>query len=278
MGDACIFWSCVSGEAQSIVDEFGEPDSADSQQQEPEPEVLSGPAKRDRISAPLHTTPVSNLPEAKLAQVVVQGLKKDLSGKVHVRIGQDQAWFLINSSDSAIKLPAGFVVAGFGAGTFKHVPRGAGNVVSPVPSGEKSVLFDLDSSASLVLHNNKLATLGDLVMAGQSASRAQPEICYHTREVTPEGFKLTRKHDVYYKCTGKVAGQQESSPGDSANLELKGTAGLAALMDPNQLKFEQGHCAIIWAVKWATKGLMPIKPHCVLLNGMEIPGNTAVKL
>ena len=38
------------------------------------------------------------------------------------------------------------------------------------------------------------------------------------------------------------------------------------------------HCNVIWHVKWATKGLMPVKPAIVLVNTIEIPADTAAKV
>ena len=165
---------------KAIVDEFGEP----------APESQTGPAaaaaggnsepspKKPRTIPPLDLLQISDLPDTKLAECAVAGLKKELSGKVILRIAQDQSWLVLNPSQSALNLPAGTVLAGFGQGSFKHIPRTADGKPGVKPEGEKLILFDLQDSASSVLQAGKLTTVGALV-AGCQAARPQAEVCYH---------------------------------------------------------------------------------------------------
>ena len=208
-----------------LIKEFGEAP----------PENMSVPAAlslRPKSGAQWHPWRPSRLTASvKLAQAAVVGLKKDIAGKVMVRVSTDRSWLLLNMSQTSVALPAGTVVAGFGTGAFKHVPRLAAGKLG-ASDVEKHVLFDLKNAESKVLHNGKLTTLGDLVNAAQG-SRASADICYHTLKPAPSEdprhFELDRKHEVYYIPSPKAT-----------NLELKGSSSLAALVPLSTCKFE--HC------------------------------------
>ncbi|CAJ1413832.1 unnamed protein product, partial [Effrenium voratum] len=188
-----------------LIKEFGEapPENMSSSSKAAGASCPEPSPKKRRTVAPVKTEPAA-----------VVGLKKDIAGKVMVRVSTDRA------SDV-----------------------------------EKHVLFDLKNAESKVLHNGKLTTLGDLVNAAQG-SRASADICYHTLKPAPSEDPRHFELDD-----------------DSTNLELKGSSSLAALVPLSTCKFE--HCNIIWAVKWATKGLMPIKPQIALTYDLEIPPSTA---
>ena len=260
------------------IAEFGEapPEKAGSSGQAnscPEP----SPKKR-RTTAPLKSELVDNLPAVKHAQAAVVGLKKELLGKIMIRVSTDRSWLLVNVSQNVVALPAGTVLAGFGPGTFKHVPRLAEGKLGPADV-EKHILFDMKNANTHVLHNGKLTTLGEIVNAVQG-NRAATDICYHSQKPAPsedpKHFELERKHEVYYCPASKTNAQVEASGDDPTNLELKGSSSLASLVPLSTCKFE--HCSIMWAVKWATKGLMPIKPQVALTYDVEIQPGTAVHL
>ena len=204
------------------------------------------------------------------------GLKKELLGKIMIRVSTDRSWLLVNVSQNVVALPAGTVLAGFGPGTFKHVPRLAEGKLGPADV-EKHILFDMKNANTHVLHNGKLTTLGEIVNAVQG-NRAATDICYHSQKPAPsedpKHFELERKHEVYYCPASKTNAQVEESGDDPTNLELKGSSSLASLVPLSTCKFE--HCSIMWAVKWATKGLMPIKPQVALTYDVEIQPGTAV--
>ena len=89
------------------IAEFGEapPEKAGSSGQAnscPEP----SPKKR-RTTAPLKSELVDNLPAVKLAQAAVVGLKKELLGKIMIRVSTDRSWLLVNVSQNVAALPAG---------------------------------------------------------------------------------------------------------------------------------------------------------------------------
>lgn len=257
---------------KSIVEEFGQPEESLGQDQDSAATGEPSPKKAKTLS---HTVAVADLCGTKIAEAVVTGLKKDLAGKVMLRIGTDQSWLLMNKSTAAITLARGTVIAGFGLGAFQHLPRDGNGKPAELPEQQKLILFDLKDSASLIMLGAKLTTVGAAV-TGMQATRPNAEVCYHKMISEGTGFKLERKHEVYYKCTGKVQGQVDSTAEDAVNVDLKGTNAFGGLVNPQGLQFE--HCNVIWHVKWATKGLMPVKPAIVLVNTIEIPADTAAKV
>ena len=90
----------------SIVSEFGEPSS----EQQAAPTASPEPSpKKQRVAGPIKTELVEQLPPVRLAQAAVTGLKKDMAGKVMVRVATDHTWMLLNMSTSKIALQGGTV-------------------------------------------------------------------------------------------------------------------------------------------------------------------------
>ncbi|CAJ1427868.1 unnamed protein product [Effrenium voratum] len=243
-----------------LIKEFGEapPENMSSSSKAADASCPEPSPKKRRTAAPVKTEPVDSLPSVKLAQAAVVGLKKDIASKVMVRVSTDRSWLLLNMSQTSVALPAGTVVAGFGTGAFKHVPRLAEGKLG-ASDVEKHVLFDLKNAESQVLHNGKLTTLGDLVNAAQG-SRASADICYHTLKPAPSEdprhFELDRKHEVYYIPSPKASAQVEASNDDSTNLELKRLQ-KAAACDCRVLKF-----LVVCPVTLMSADCVLGKPHC----------------
>ena len=261
---------------KEIVDEFGEPQVEKKREGEDGHGGLGPSPKRRRTVPQLEVLACDALPAQHLAQGAISNLKKDLSGKLLLRVGLDSAWWLLNTAAAPLTLPAGTQLAGFGPGTFKHVPREAEGKLGETDS--QMVLFHLHDSAGNVMHNGKLVSLGELVMAAHKM-RATCEVCYHETTAAPQAsdagaFTLVRKHEVYYKPAPKATAHAEEG-----NLEVKGTQSMAALVPVAKLDFEgKGLAAVLWACKWAMKALTPIKPLVALVCDVEIPANSAVKL
>ena len=151
---------------KAIVEEFGEP-AAEADTAEVQPDTEAPSAKRRRTSEPVtvQTMDVTAVPQTKLAEAALQNLKRELSGKVLLRIDTAQSWYLTNTSGREANLTAGMIVAGFGPGSFWHQPRN-GQEVATVDK-EKLLLFDM-SSEEFVLHNGKLESLGELLQARET--------------------------------------------------------------------------------------------------------------
>lgn len=259
---------------KAIVEEFGEP-AADTAAEVLAPESEVPSAKRRRISEPVtvQTMNATEVPQTKLAEAALQNVKRDLSGKVLVRIDTAQSWYIVNTASGEAKLAAGMVVAGFGPGSFQHQPRN-GQEIAAVDK-DKLLLFDL-TSAEFVLHNGKLESLGELLQARES-EKGKATVCYHEVAVKPGEalgqYQITRKHEVYFKPNAKVQAEEEGS-----ELKLqKGTLSFAALVPFTSFEKFQ-HVKVLWAVKWTLKGLMPVKPLVCLHAETTLPPAKAVKL
>ena len=258
---------------KAIFEEFGEPKPAASRPAADDPEIEPSP-KRRRVADSVEFVDLDRLPGTKLAEAAMAGVKKDVQGKIMVQVDMKHEWWVSNTSDKTVSLAAGIAVAGFGAGQFQHQPR-QGNEPAQVDT-EKLLLFDM-TEADLVLYNNKLETLGDLLHTRQ-VEKGKANISYH--EVTPapgdnlKKFDIVRKHEVYFKPTAKVVAEGEA--GGEIKLH-KGTGSFASLVPVSTLK-QLKHAQVVWSVKWALKGLVPVKPYLCILEEIILDSKKAVKL
>ena len=81
---------------KAIVDEFGEPvteTKTDEQRDAAMPNL--SPSKKLFEASPMETMPVAQLPSANLAEGVISLTKKDLAGKLFIRVAQDGTWWLV---------------------------------------------------------------------------------------------------------------------------------------------------------------------------------------
>ena len=260
--------------AAQIVAEFGEPQAEEGPpRKRGAQDEQGGSGKRPKVAPTLDLRAVTSV-AAGLAQAPVSGLKRDLAGKLVLRVCQDQSWWVMNMSEGKVSVAAGTTVAQFGHGAFKHVARG--------PEGQageadpQSVLFALNEDSDQVIDWGKLASVGEVV-AGAAGSRSSVEICYHAMTENPTadnaaGFKLTRKHDLYYKPQPRATAEEKLS------LEMKGTTAIAGLVAVETLTGFRQNSQVLWAVKWVTKGLSPIRPMVVTTVAMELEANTAVRV
>ena len=140
-----------------IVAEFGEPQAEEGPpRKRGAQDEQGGSGKRPKVAPTLDLRAVTSV-AAGLAQAPVSGLKRDLAGKLVLRVCQDQSWWVMNMSEGKVSVAAGTTVAQFGHGAFKHVARG--------PEGQageadpQSVLFALNEDSDQVIHWGKLASV-----------------------------------------------------------------------------------------------------------------------
>ena len=76
-----------------LIKEFGEapPENMSSSSKAADASCPEPSPKKRRTVAPVKTEPVDSLPSVKLAQAAVVGLKKDIAGKVMVRVSTDRS-------------------------------------------------------------------------------------------------------------------------------------------------------------------------------------------
>ena len=81
----------------------------------------ASPAKVPHVE-PKHFIEVANIPGSKLLSADLANIPKAIIGNITLQVFTGQTLFLVNIGDTAIELPAGHAVAGFGAGSFQHKP------------------------------------------------------------------------------------------------------------------------------------------------------------
>ena len=80
------------------------------------------PAKVPHVE-PNNFIVVATIPGNKLLPADLANVPKASIGKITLQVFTGQKFFLVNLGGTAVELPAGHVVAGFGAGSFQHKPR-----------------------------------------------------------------------------------------------------------------------------------------------------------
>ena len=85
-------------------------------------EAEASPAKAPHVE-PNNFIEVANIPGSKLLSADLTNVPKASIGKITLQVFTGQKFFLVNLGGTAIELPAGHAVAGFGAGNFQHKPR-----------------------------------------------------------------------------------------------------------------------------------------------------------
>ena len=120
---------------------------------------------------------------------------------------------------------------------------------------EKSVQFKISSQDDLVVLNGIVMDVGTVVK-DQRLKKPDAQICYHSikvDEADPQKFNIEVVHNVVFvpKNDG-LADKDINCHNIAAKEELK-------VWNTDVLK-------TLWVVRWATKGLMPVKP-VVHLNG-----------
>ena len=256
---------------KSVIDEFGEPKAVPANGNPADPATVTEPAaKKRRLTEPVEVVDTDKLPSTKLAEAPLSGLKKEANGKVLLRVDGTHGWWLSNTSNVQITLPAGTVVAGFGTGTFQHQPR-HGTEIVPV-DGDKMVLFSLTSDDSVLL-NGKIEVVKNILHA-REVQKGKGEVAYHevSAKADPD-FEITRKHEVYFKAAAKVTAEAE---GDDLKWS-KGTGSFASLVPYASLGALK-HASVIWSVRWSAKGLMPVKPTVRLMGEVALDAHKAMKL
>jgi len=176
--------------------------------------------------------------------------------------------FIANRSDANVELPSGSLVAGFYSGKWFHCSADA----SMDPT--KDVPFVLHGADDLVLVGGIIMTVGQALdkIPGR-------KIQYHTVEPdplpgAPGHFKLSVKHEVYYRCSDLPAAVKTEPDAPAVTLTQ---AHAASALPPS--KWDTGLTHIMWTVKFhPAKGLSPVRPQVVLKRDVRVTALKAVKL
>ena len=188
--------------------------------------------------------------------------------------------FFENNSAGNVALGAGYIMAGFGGGQFKHIKR-VDDKPGPIEPS-KMLLFSLKDHTSFVMYNGKMQAVGS-ILATRRSTHPTATFCYHEiveNEEKAQEFSLKRKNDIYF-CPGKAKVETEEGGGEPGPAG-KTAAALLAAFPVDKLLARVGDdgapCCIAWSVRWTLNRLMPIKPHLVLSSSAEVPAGKCFEL
>ena len=245
------------GAAMSDVPDTAELDKDAENKDQP---VQKSPLKKPRVGpAPVKTDKVPPTSIVEASQIVGQKIWecpmaniKDVEDKLKISIRIGNKVCIYNLSGQEVKLPAGTVVASFGKGGFKLLRKDQ-------ETEDAMVAYSLKDDEDMVIFNGTLTKLGTVV---EEKRKTEPNcsICYFSMEnrvseANPGGFSLQANHRVvfYLKTDESIAVNQN-------NMASKLPA---TTWDSEVTK-------IVWAVRWTTKGLMPVCPRVVLHRDCDL--------
>ena len=128
-----------------------------------------------------------------------------------------------------------------------------------------------------VLHNNILTPVRDLVLEKEKEEAGKViKLAYHDMEAsgTDGNFTIKKKSDVFFQPAPSVKGEKdgdgdgEGVPSASAS-EANMLASQAAVLVSHST-WQHEALAIVWSVRWGVAGLMPVRPHVVLLTDITL--------
>lgn len=190
---------------------------------------------------------------------------------VHVKFG-NKIW-LFNRTKDQVTLQPGHLVAGFGAGGYKHRKDGEQHNV------EKEVLFELSPSSLInVQGGNPLGYVSDVIQK-QRASDPKAQIAYHkiTEDPSPDDaakLSITLEARVVFipSATSVNEEGEEKDKGKAKSI----IARAAALLPATAWKT---HCtSVVWLARWAALGLTPVKPQVILTKEVVLEPGQACEL
>ena len=178
--------------------------------------------------------------------------------------------FLTNESDKDMPLPAGYIVAGFGRGKYRHNNNGEVNM-------DTAFSFQLQSSEEWIMHQGNLVTVREVVQA-ERKKNPTCKVAYH--DITEQadaavvgGFTLQTSHQVCFVPNGSTVppeGEDKDDPGKEGALINR----VAALI-PKQHWVT--HCTeVLWFTKWGSAGLTPVRPVVVTKADLVLPAGKAL--
>ena len=220
---------------------------------------------------PIPVIPVQDLPSNLLMTVKMTGIKGNLTTRIFV--GSKVA--LVNSTDDKVQLKRGTILYGFGKVSYRKVSDGEQRDMT------KEIAIEFASSDDEVIYDRQLVTLFK-VIENRRSMNPNAQICYHVMkdevDKGPGCFALERRHRVH--AAFEAATMKEAS-GEQEEMGQGGHEGkqesLAALI-PLSTWAGNELAAQRWSMRWASNGLMPIRPQIVLLVDIELEPQTALRL
>lgn len=161
---------------------------------------------------------------------------------------------------------SGHLLLAFGKTTWKALKDDAQGLEN------NELLYQLMDSSTLVFHNNSLVTLLE-VMEERRKTNPACKVAYHTvvedPALGPGAFRLELVSKVVATFTAGVDDGEEKKPVTQHN---------AATHLPGKFWDDAQHVGLVWTVKWAAQGLMPVRPTVVCFSAGELPAGKALPL
>ena len=174
--------------------------------------------------------------------------------------------WVVNKGNVDQKFPQGFILAGFGKGSYKQRQ----------PEAKRELLYKDLTYLPEVLFNSTLKPVQDVVNS-KRLKQPSAKVCYHSLVDAPTSenpglWKLTRSLDITF-VPEPVKQEVKTEDGEGS----KGKQAECAALFPATL-WQKNVCSVIWTVNWATTGLMPVRPQVVVTSAFNPPPQSAVKM
>lgn len=191
----------------------------------------------------------ASIKEALLSEVKMSG-----KGAPQLQLRAPHCIYIVNTGQQEWSSNMG-QITGFGKGSFKLL-KGDSN-----EDPNKYIEFKLESDADLVVLSGAVVPLGK-VMADQREKKPDSQACYHSLVIDqqdPKKFTVTQTHRVAFF-------PKEDGEDNALNFGRKEPA----------TAWSSHALAVHWAVRWAAKGLMPVKPIVHLKGSIALPPGRAI--
>ena len=178
---------------------------------------------------------------------------------------------------STLKLEGGTVLCGFQKGDwFKEAQYTADNPLNPA----KDILYELTNASSITVASGSrwaahTTTIGVQVLEAQK-NNAAAKVLYHNMvqkptAANPNNFELEITHKMYWqvKPTTVPKGEPGSGGPRPAKVSHDNAGGL---LPAHAWQMDHGHTKLAFVVRYNKQrhGLVPIRPHVILCNGITL--------
>ena len=181
---------------------------------------------------------------------------------------------------STLKLEGGTVLCGFQKGNwFKEAQYTAENPLNPT----KDILYELTDACSITVASGsrwaaQTTTIGVQVLEAQK-SNAAAKVLYHNMvpkptAANPNNFELESTHKMYWQVQATTVPKGEPA-GSATNQISHDNAGVLLPARAWQMDHEGSaarHTKLAFVVRYNKQrhGLVPIRPHVILCNGITL--------
>ena len=174
---------------------------------------------------------------------------------VMLQVRSNHTIYIVNKSETNEWSSTLGFVAGFGKGSFK--------LIKCEVQESDGISFKVDDDKTMVVFNGAVTELGQ-VIADQRVKKPDCQVCYHTiaySDAEPKKFNLKQSHKVSFFPKESDETINEHNIGKKEKLEI----------------WNSDKLAVMWVVRWTTKGLMCVKPVVHLKGSVTLPPGRACK-